>query len=264
LVQTEVEFVNRGESPLVLTAWKAEYKNKAGEWVQAKLLRGSRSRPWDYSYESGQLGSVSIPVKIPFKRALSITIPLGPPHNQMYRRRAIHHSLPNPMEVRFTVGDVNGGSTAIVIPAKSTVANLNLGAKAKEQRENGGSGRTLLGWAQCDDTDAEGRIHASAWYVRRDGYEDAVEFRNSVSGSYHTCKITDLKKIGYNAAKEKKAEVLFTENSKEYKPHSCIETHALVDVARRRVYGVRFHLKTSTSSATNSFLITAPPSTPAA
>jgi len=255
LIQTEVEFVNRGESALVLTGWKAEYKSKTGEWVQAKLLRGSRSRPWDYSYESGQLGSVSIPVKAPFKRALSITIPLGPPHNQMYRRRAIHHSLPNPMEVKFTVSDVNGGSTSIIIPAKSTVANLNLSTKASEQHSNGGTGRTMLGWAQCDDTDAEGRIHASAWYIKRDGNEDSVEIRNSISGSYHTYKLTDLKKIGYNAAKEKKTEVKLDESSKESKPRSAVDTYALVDVVRRRAYGFRFQLKTSTSSATNSFVI---------
>jgi hypothetical protein len=243
---------------LVLSKWTAEIK-KGDAWETVKLLRGSRRGFWNYSWETAPRDSQAIAPKLPIKMALAVVLPVVAP--QMTRRRALHPSLPNPLEIKFTVGNVDGGTTSIVIPAKSTIASLDLNTREKEIANNGG-GKTILGWAQCDDTEAVGRINAAIFFQARDGYENQWEIRQSLTNSYQTLTATELKKIGFKAAAEGKAESKLDSSSVTCNPGCSLNTYALVDVPRRRVYGIRFHLKTSTSESTASFLIK-PPTPPA-
>jgi hypothetical protein len=101
----------------------------------------------------------------PARVSVGITIPVK--CLQMARRRALHHSLPNPMEIRFTVASSTGGSASIIIPAKSSVADLDLPSRASQQPAEG-SPRTLLGFAYADDTIAEGRISGTVYHLAQD------------------------------------------------------------------------------------------------
>jgi hypothetical protein len=84
-ISMECEFLNRGETSLILTKWTAEYKDKEGKWQTTKLLRGHRQGFWNYRWETQNKDSIPIYGKAPTKFALGVQLPIDAP--QMSRAR---------------------------------------------------------------------------------------------------------------------------------------------------------------------------------
>src|SRR5690606_25418484 len=107
---------------------------------------------------------------------------------------------------------------------------------------------------QCDDTDTEVRIFVEG---TKENKKPITFWANGSSGVY--LSKSRLREWGYKAWKEKKEEYPLDGDWKWKDYDNTIHGWALVDVPKRRVYGIKVQLQTTTSTVTSSFLIPPPP-----
>jgi len=124
-VQAPFELINMGEK-IIIKSYEAQYKNQNGEWVSVDVLHGYRRGYYDYAWDHE---NTSRPIEPKTPVSLALGIVLNVRARQVNCLRRIHHSLPIPLEVKFTLLDVNGGRCSIEIKADNETQPLSLSTK---------------------------------------------------------------------------------------------------------------------------------------
>jgi len=245
--------LNLGDEKIIIKSVEGHWKNKNGEWeVAPQVFKGQRSGFYTYNWDRDMTSSWTIESKSPRPIAFGISLPIKAP--QMTTLRRVHSSLPIPLEVRFTLTDVNGGKATINIFADNSHQPLDLPTKEKREAYHGkDKTRSMFAWVQCDDLEAEGRHYAEG-YMIDDSWGKRFEIRHSVGSGSESYYLDGLHKLAYEATKLNQTEYILPNLTTKSEGYSVTST-ALVDLELRRVHAFKFALTTHTSTATHTFPI---------
>ncbi len=105
-------------------------------------------------------------------------------------------------------------------------------------------------WAQCDDPSTEGRLWVAAGFSTEGQY---FVVRNRAGG---VCVYTNnLERATYEACKNGQSEIENTDLAYSAVDGDCtIKAFYLVDLEKELTYGMKFELKTTTSTTLDSFV----------
>jgi len=238
---------------MIIASLEGHYKNKNGEWELAPhIFKGQRTGFFTYNWDRDMRSSWTIESKSPRQIAFGISIPIKAP--QMNTLRRVHSSLPIPLEIKFTLTDVNGAHATIHVFADNSHQPLDLTTKEKRKTYYANEKtRTMIAWLQCDDLEAEGR-HYVEGYMIDDSYGKRFEIRHSVGSGSETFYLDGLHKLAYQATKANQTETIIPNLTTKNEGYS-VTSSALVDLELRRVHAFKFSITTHTSSASQSFPI---------
>jgi len=108
-----------------------------------------------------------------------------------------------------------------------------------------------------DDLELEERVWVHAGIEDNESWGRIFQVKNSLDSS--TSKYfysSDLGRIAYQAAKEKKEEWYLEEQSKiDHENGASIKMYGLVDLAKRHVYAFKWEIKTNTGSGTRYYML---------
>jgi len=248
------EMLNRGDTVLVINKWKAEFQ-RGQEWVECDVFRrGQRGDRFNYHWERDPTASVTINSKHP--EMISFSGGIYVKAKQAEANRRVHQSLPNPISVKFTLFEVNGGSVSIIVTFENPplkLATKTSVVQGKRSAPGSDETRVDIGYLQCDDTELESRSFIDCF--RNDGGSWGRNW--VVNSNYFYSRMMyekELNKLAYAAASEGKSEVMVKEFT-SLEDGIGLTTHMLVDQKLRRGYAFRFSIVTNTGKATRHFLM---------
>jgi len=250
-VTASFEMLNRGESVLVINKWKAEYQ-RGKEWIECDILRrGRRTDRWRYDWEKDPTSSITINPKHPEMMSFSGGIQIKAKQGDSPPRR-VHQSLPNPLFVRFTLIEVNGGSVQITVKHENEPIRYETQASAMKKRNGISDGETRvdIGYLQCDDLELETRLWIDCFRTDGSSYGRHYNIASHYTKTYVYEK--NLNKLAYEAATEGKTEVPISEFTK-FEDGLGMSTHMLIDKKLKRGYAFRFTLATNTGKTVRYF-----------
>jgi len=230
--------LNKSDQVLAITKLSAEYFAN-GKWLPVESRICSRSGFYNYNrcdsnnFNMGALGQQEISVACNFKVAR--------PHAERHRRG--HHSLPQPMKLKITLTDSAEKTCTIMVEQENGA--LSVPTKQQKEKDYGGP---FLFWIECDDTETETRV----WSYAKLGENDTrMEVYVPGRGAY--LDASELKKLGYKAAKQKLEEIPLEVQLED--KDSKVNVYGMVDSKNQRIYALKFVLNTATSSVTDYLLL---------
>jgi len=257
-ISTSFEMLNRGDTKLVITKMKAEYK-RGNDWVDCDTcVRGTRQRAWVYNWDRSD-SSLTVNPKSPEMIALCGGISVTAKQVNTYRR--LHQSLPDPLIIRFTFIEVNGGSINICVTAHNPPLVLPTKTSVLAKRSSWSSSnevRVDIGFLQCDDFETQNRIYAEFSRVDGGSYGRVFYYTSNCGASSASIYEHALKKLAYTAASEGKTEVIIEQISRPEEAGQSATTYLLVDQKLRLGYAFRTVLVTNTGRAEEAFLLFPP------
>jgi len=231
--------LNKSDGKLAITKVTGQYMDKSGKWVDIDTKLCTRNQRYYYS----SFGNNSFNMDPMQQWEISVAHPFVIQSQQAEKNRRLHKSLPQPLKLKTVFEDAQGGKCEIIIEA----VNPPLELVSRSEKETS-AGKPFEKWLQCDDTDLEIRLWTS---VAIPDDQTRVEIQLMSRGKY--LYISELRKLAYQAVKEKKSEIELDVSLEE--KTGKIKQYALIDLKNQRTYGVKFVLTTTTSSVTDYYLL---------
>jgi len=229
---------NTTEKPILITNIVTEYQDKTGKWVETTCYLSTKNGSYSYNWD-GESVLRRLPLKELDITATSVSHAITLPGKLVNPNRWAHHSLPQPLKLRTTFELNNKEKVVVVFQQVNDLSNLLTRARYEKNSQ-----RKVLYWVQADDTESETRYVAKVLVPTESPTEAigiAVEEMEYTVGKQH---LTEW------AFKAKEENYLVEDMSTK-----IIKLFALVDLKNRLVYGLKFELKTDTSSTTGHFLL---------
>lgn len=241
-------FTNPGESVVTVAKVKTEYELSENNWVAAKRTAiGYKAGFYDYRW-NWNTSNFSLDKHAIDKIAVLCSIPIQGP--QVDRLRRAHHSLPYPLKIRTTFEDDQGATSFI----DTVYYNGPHKLPTKESVEKSNS-KTYDFWAQLDDVETETRHYIAIARVKDSDNSEYLDIKVSPGSSTYYFYKTNLSKLAFEAVKNGKDEIeidqLKVEGSNGVEAHA----HALVNVEKKRVYAIRWTLKTASASMEECYVV---------
>jgi len=262
-MQCNFELLNKGDAKLIIQQIKGEYMNVEKKWTDFdETRRGERRGYYNYSWVQNSESSLTVEPQKPTNIAFCGGIYIR--QKQFDKHRRVHKSLPIPLQIRFTLIAVNGGTLTINVSADNEDQPLSLdtqSSRLKKQSLSYNESLTPVGYVQCDDLELETRAVADIYLIDTPSDRYWRLYSSIVNTSSQTYIYeSQLKKLAYSfdsaKAVDGRAEILLTDLCKENKELGLnCNFYQLLDVTNRFVYGLRVELTTNTSSVIKTFLL---------
>eukprot|EP01119_Soliformovum_irregulare_P021102 TRINITY_DN6965_c0_g1_i1.p1 TRINITY_DN6965_c0_g1~~TRINITY_DN6965_c0_g1_i1.p1 ORF type:complete len:570 (+),score=138.61 TRINITY_DN6965_c0_g1_i1:26-1711(+) len=239
-----MRLLNNGNEVLAVVKATPEWKDAQGKWNAAPLRKGGRGGTYyfrsetEYSQKFGPKDSDDIEI--------AIGIPMNLPQWD-YGVRKAHRSLPQPLHIRWTFEDSNGGKSTIEMQYVSEPVDM----VTRQSREKY-QGRPLAFFETVDDESFETRFYSEVLEKLDEGYISIVIGENSGTNKY--LYPSEIKQLAYQAKMQNKSEIAIPGLTWE-KQGCSINVLGLVDVEKARMYALKFDMKSTTSSKEAHYLL---------
>jgi len=254
---SNITFLNKTEKKVIITNAKAEYLTATGEWKACDgISLGTRSGWWHYSW--GRYDPKGFTVEASATVDIAVRAEMEVKEINHDKNRWIHHSLPNPLQIKFSIEDADGGKSFIVTQYENDPLVVETFESKKKKVAEEGESKKLLMFTYADDVPAEVRISAHL-------VSDSSQQRPSLIFGYQsggtnggkTFYIPDeMRRLVWEATKAGKEEYLVKDAGCENEKHKCSVTlTALIDLKEQWAYAFKVEIKSATSSTTEYFLI---------
>jgi hypothetical protein len=224
-----------------------EYK-KGDQWVEIPHSIGRRQGAWNW-YMQHDDNSMSIEPKQHMPIAFGGCIKVDA-KAQREKARRLHRNLPDPLTLRLTLLDMNGGSISIQYSYKNEPLSVKTLEKAKASTDR--KNKPMFAFLGCDDTEIEDRAVVEGWFDPKDRNWTV---QPNFGSTYFTMTDFNWKKYAYEAAKAGKEEYELENMDLSSEFGWSLKAWALVDLKHKRTYAVKFALKTNSGTATQAFLV---------
>jgi len=244
MVQVRVQNTSHHDEPVFVTKVESEYQDKQGNWKPTTHSGiGNKNGYYNFTWTRS-------PFNIPFSKkdsalsALSAEIPIVN-YLQADKNRRIHHSLPYPLPVRWTLTD-NAGKTTKLNVLCYHEAKLSPASRAQKEKD---AGFGFDAWMQCDDLNALHRV----WLGLKHKIEENSFFL-STQGTSMNLTQDSLQRAVWNALQDtKKSDGKFTEQLLEFPSRASgvewfIEIRVMIDLENKHPYALHVTGKSTTST----------------
>jgi len=232
------EFLVSGEvKETCLKNIKSEYKDKKGEWQPFdETTAGSKSGFYNYrmNYQKPYTNYKCVGQRVATRSYINIKKPMLVP-----QRRA-HDMFPCPLEIRITFEDDKSKTTSITVTYTNGPMEANY-LKTKAYLEKS---KEITKYFKCDDTSCASRLSYGVT-ESKDRYDASVVEISFSQGSGGNLNKNSLREIGYTATEPL---VPLDYPSVFDKEPYVAKAFAMVSLEHKFVYGIKFEMKTSTSS----------------
>jgi len=237
---------NPGAAEVAIVKVTSEYE-RDGKWIPTKTHCGTKSGYYNFYMRGPDPDEgFNLESNERINMAVSSTIFINAPSYNKNRRA--HGSLPNPLRIKITFINKEGGKSEIITEYKNRPLYLD-----DRESEDAKKKAKALFWAQADDLPAEDRLWCSIYQV-----EDRFEVNTSNSNKNAWLRMDDLHQYVYKATKAGASELpLDNCCHADNKVGHSIDVQLLVDVENQWVYGLKLSLKTNSSQSTDYFLLPA-------
>jgi len=239
-----LRLLNNSNEVLAITKATPEWKDSKGNWNVGRVRLGGRGGT--YYFREGVGYSRKFGAKDQEDIEIALGIPMTTPQYD-YGVRCAHRSLPQPLSVRWTFEDSNGATSTI----EMQYVNEPIERVTKEKREKR-QGSPLAFFASVDDEDFEVRVFAEVIEKLEDKYVSITIGEGSGQNKY--LYTSEIKQLAYQATQEKSAQIAIPDLVWEKKDLKA-QGFGLVDVAKGRMYGIKFEMKTTSSSYEGAYLL---------
>lgn len=245
-----ITFVNRDTNKAMsVLSTELHFQDNDGQWQLCKEVRvGDAYRghwgPEFRWFEDGTNFNLEAGTSVSFAVRGAIPMTVGKPGNDNYTRSRLHDSLPHPLLLRVSIHGADKEERSLTVE----VANDTIDLPNKEKYEKSWKVE-ILSFISADDVANQERIWAAV-YPATANSEERVVFRFSY-GKYFTYGKQDFNVLEYKASESSSEEIQMDNLSREESSSGrAWKVTALFDKTRKyRLYGMRFSLKTGTSSA---------------
>jgi len=241
-----IALLNKRDKASSIISTSAFWKDKDDTWNACsktsigKMQIGSKDAiSWN---ESGSFYTVQANEMATFAISATITVE-GEPSSDMLTRRRLPKLLPQPLYLKIVMIDQDK------VENYQTIEILNPPRKfeTKESTEINLK-RPIDNFLYCDDTDNEYRV--TAYQYRQ---KDKI-FTKFSTGTYWELDKKDLDSIAFQACEEGKS-VIEIPRMRSTSGTDVLIVFGLVDLIRRKLYGMKVSLQTKTSSVTDYWLL---------
>jgi len=238
---TLVRIGNPTDKPLSVTKVESKVMSKdSGLDDAAETLLGYKRGFYNYSYE---VGPYNVEFDANSNRIFAIRTSVAiKADGQIERHRRVHSSLPAPLMIQITVTDDAGKSVMLEVEAGHEERQLDTKASAEAYDK-----KNFKEFVVCDDASLEERIWLAVDEVREASQEPRLELKHQGRQSIYIYATT-LEKAVWDATKSKNPVQPIDWKFSGVDDKVSVQAFALIDLATRYAYGLRFELKTTTSS----------------
>jgi len=243
----DLEGANKLDAALNVTTLLIE-AFKGGSWIPAtKTYWGRHTKEWEYSFSEatknfGFAGKAAFEVCVQGQFLCTEKLSIG--------EWRMHPSFGNPVKLRVTLGDVDGKKVSAEFEYFNSPLDLDTPEKHGKYH-----GAPIVWFTYADDVPNQKRCFAEAFMKKANEVQNLTICLCS-TGSTKYFSTSDFKELVYKGKKEKLEEVVSDFTAKDIPTAGCQASLTfLVDLEIEVVWAVRVHLKTPTSSVTETFLI---------
>ena len=165
---------------------------------------------------------------------------------QFERLRRAHSSLPQPLKLKISFHDIHGKVSSVIVEQVNGPRDIYT-KKSKEDYDK----KPIDQWVQCDDTNMEARL----WGLLRkenDNYGDYLIVQVAPN-TYSSLRTTHYGEYIWDAVQKNTNEV---DIGSLYENNGCTgKSSLLIDLEKKKVYGIKIELKTTTSHVVKHFRI---------
>lgn len=229
-----LSFTNPNDTIVTIVKVKTEYlvgtEWKAGNDTAIGHKAGFYNYRWNwnttnFSVDAHQVEQVAVLCGINIKAP------------QVDRLRRAHYSLPSPLKIRVTFEDDQGSSSALEVDYYNPPHEL----PTKESVEKYNSKKYDF-FVTLDDREAESRNYIAIGKIEENADKEYLEVKISGSGSTYYYYQTEFRKLAFDGV-TKGTDTVEMDNLKMEKNGVEVRAYALVDLAKRKVWALKFVMK---------------------
>lgn len=242
--QVSIEYLitNNSNVDVSIIGIKAEYL-VGDSWASAPVFSGHKDSPYYYSTRGAHDAVLRYGPRDATKIALTAFIPLENISQLLIDGRYLHGSLPEPLQVRFTLTDQDEKKTVIKASVESKLYDFKKEEQIKKDKPD------LKKFFYCDDLETKERL-----YSFMTTYNGDYIMNTPYSSSSFYISPSNLREFVYEAIKNKAPEYLL-DRSWESGSYSA-QYYILTNIEKGYAYGLKVVLKTSTNTTIDYFPFT--------
>ena len=247
-VYNNITFMNNTEKSVIINKVSAEYQTADGKTWKAcnNISLGNKSGMWHYSWGYYDTTNFTFGPKQVVDVAVRTGIEV--PFINTDKNRRIHHSLPNPIKIRVTIEDADGGKSSIETEYVNGPMEVDT-FESKKKSVGESDEKKFMWFASCDDVDSENRVAAWIAVEQSSQWGPIVQFAHNLSSSQKYLYAHDFKKLAWKASKDNKEEMPIDDASyADEKKGNAVTVTAMIDQKEGYVYALKIALKTPSST----------------